>query len=195
MPRDIVWEWLDRPGLEHLSLEIGPAAIEARGLVLVQLGPDLLRVAYEVELDGTWVFRRAGLTVESHGTSKRLEIERPAGGPWTVDGESRPDLAPCIDIDIMVTPFTNSLPIRRLRLEPDQPVAIQAAYIRLPDLVVEPAAQEYCRLGAARSPSQFRYRGLASGFTADLTVDDDGLVVEYPPIWRRRSGLVESPAG
>ena len=136
-----------------------------------------------------------GLTVESHGTSKRLEIERPAGRPWTVDGESRPDLAPCIDIDIMVTPFTNSLPIRRLRLEPDQPVAIQPAYIRLPDLVVEPAAQEYRRLGAACSPGRFRYRGLASGFTADLTVDDDGLVLDYPPIWRRRSGLVESPAG
>ena len=191
MAQDVVWEWCDRPGLEHLSLETGPAAIRARGLVLVQLGPDLLRVAYEVELDAAWVFQRARLTVECHGVSKRLEIERQVDGCWTADGRERPDLADCVDIDIMATPFTNSLPIRRLQLAPDRPVAIQAAYLRLPDLTVEAVAQDYTRL----SPTRFRYRGLTSGFTAELTVDAEGLVVDYPPIWRRRSGPIGRPAG
>lgn len=30
-----------------------------------------------------------------------------------------------------------------LAFEPDQPQAIRAAYVRLPDLTVEPAAQDY----------------------------------------------------
>jgi hypothetical protein len=180
MARDIVWEWLDRPGLEHLSLEIRPGAVSARGLMLVQLGPAPVRVAYEVELDGAWTFQRARLTVDQ---DRALDIVHGPDDVWTVDGKARPDLAGCIDIDIMATPFTNSLPIRRLAFEPDRPLTIQAAYIRLPDLTVEPAAQDYTKLDAAR----FRYRSLSTGFTADLTVDADGLVVEYPPFWRRRS--------
>ena len=178
--RDIVWEWLDRPGIEHLSLEMGPEAITARGLVLVQLGSAPIRVDYEVELDGAWTFQRARLTADR---DRGLDIARGPDGAWVVDGRARPDLAGCIDIDIMVTPFTNSLPIRRLGFEPDRPQTILAAYIRLPDLAVEPAAQDYTQLG----PTRFRYRSQSSGFTAELTVDADGLVVDYPPIWRRRS--------
>jgi hypothetical protein len=191
MARDIVWEWLDRPGLEHLSIEIGPAAIRAQGLVLVQLGTTPVRVAYAVDLDGSWRFERARLTVERDGGSKVLAIERAADGRWTVDGQARPDLAPCIDIDIMATPFTNSLPIRRLRFEPDRAQTLWMAYIRLPELTVEPAAQDYTRLDAADPPTRFRYRSRATGFTAELEVDDDGLVLEYPGIWRRRSGMTD----
>jgi len=187
MPQDIVWEWLDRPGLEHLALAVDPAGIAARGLVLVQFGTDLLRVRYEVELGGDWVFRHARLIVERDGASKRLALARSADGVWTVDGQARPDLAAATDIDIMATPFTNTLPIRRLRLDPDRPETIAVAYIRLPELTVEPAAQEYCRLGGDGPERRYRYRSLASGFTAELTVDGDGLVLEYPGIWRRRS--------
>ena len=188
MVRDIVWEWLDRPGLEHLSLEVRPDAVRAHGLVFVQLGPEPLRVTYAVELDGGWTFERARLAVERDGASKTLEIERAADGRWMADGWGRPDLADCIDIDIMATPFTNSLPIRRLDFEPDRPRTLRVAYIRLPELIVEPAAQDYTRLDATDPPARFRYHSRASGFTADLTVDADGLVLEYPGIWRRRSG-------
>jgi len=180
MARDIVWEWLDRPGLEHLSLQIGPTAVTAEGLVLVQLGPAPLRVTYRVELDGDWRFRRAHLTA---GADQTLDLARAADGAWSVDGQAGPDLAGATDIDIMVTPFTNSLPIRRLRFQTGEPQAIRVAYIALPDLTVEPAAQDYTQL----APDRFRYRSLSSDFKAELTVDGDGVVIDYPPIWRRRS--------
>ena len=182
MAKDIVWEWLDRPGLEHLSLQIGPTAVTAEGLVLVQLGPVPVRLASRVELDGAWQFRHAHLTA---GAERVLDLARAADGAWTVDGLARPDLAGATDIDIMVTPFTNSLPIRRLHFEPGEPQAIKVAYIALPDLTVAPAAQDYTLL----APDRLRYRSLSSDFEAELTVDGDGLVVDYPPIWRRRSGV------
>ncbi|HLZ67357.1 MAG TPA: putative glycolipid-binding domain-containing protein [Aliidongia sp.] len=188
MRRDIVWEWLDRPGLEHLALEVGPDAVRASGLVVVQLGPEPLRVAYDVALDGTWRFERARLIVEGRGTSTALAIEHAADGRWTVDGRERPDLADCVDIDIMASPFTNSLPIHRLDLEPGQPRTLQVAYVRLPELSVEAMAQAYTRLDPGDPPTAFRYLSCASGFTADLAVDGDGLVVDYPGIWRRRAG-------
>jgi uncharacterized protein len=184
MGRDIVWNWCDRPGLEHLSLDIAPDAIRADGLVMVQLAPEWLRVAYTVELDGGWNFRHVRITVERDGVSRLLELERAADGRWLADGCVRPDLAECADIDIMATPFTNSLPIRRLAFEPGQPQTLQVAYIRLPDLIVESVTQDYTKLAAG----QFRYHSRASGFTADLTIDGDGLVLDYGDIWRRRSG-------
>lgn len=185
---DLVWEWLDRPGLEHLSLDIGPAAVTANGLVLVQLGPAPVRVSYEVTLDHVWVFQHARLIIDR---AKTLDIARDPEGLWTVNGQARPDLAGCIDLDIMATPFTNSLPIRRLSFEPDRSQTIRAAYIRLPELAVEPAAQDYTKLKSNR----FRYRSLASGFTAELTVDEAGLVVDYPPIWRRRMAVLRPYSG
>jgi hypothetical protein len=188
MHRDIVWEWADRPGLEHLSLDIGPDAIRARGLVLVQLDGVLVRLGYDVSLDGGWAFERARLTVDRDGASRTLEVERSPAGAWRVDGRERPDLAGCVDIDIMTTPFTNSLPIRRLTFAPERPERIWAAYIAIPELAVTAAEQEYTRLDPAAPPGRFRYRSRASGFTADLTVDHDGLVVDYPGPWRRRCG-------
>jgi hypothetical protein len=110
-----------------------------------------------------------------------------AQGYWSVDGQSRPDLAGCSDIDIMVTPFTNTLPIRNLGLRVNQPKAIRVAYIKVPDLDVSPMDQEYTWLDPDEPPTRFRYRNLTSGYTAELTVDRDGLVIDYPGIWRQIS--------
>jgi hypothetical protein len=31
----------------------------------------------------------------------------------------------------------------------------------------------------------YKYEGLESGFTAELQTDRDGLVLDYPDLWRR----------
>ncbi len=102
-------------------------------------------------------------------------------GVWRVSRQPRPDLASCEDIDLSVTPSTNTLPIRRLALEPGDHMNVTAAWVRFPELTVEPLRQRYTRLAANR----YRYESLDSGFTADLETDDDGLVVLYPNLWAR----------
>ena len=57
MHRDIVWEWVDRVGLEHLSLDIAPDGIAADGLVVVALDGRPVRLRYSVRCDAQWVFR------------------------------------------------------------------------------------------------------------------------------------------
>ena len=89
------WHGSERDSLEVLELSDGLVRSE------VTFGAASWR--YEVQLDG-WVTRRA--------TVGTLVIEHGADG-WTVDGATRPDLAGAIDIDIVLTPFTNTLPIRR----------------------------------------------------------------------------------
>jgi uncharacterized protein len=188
MRRTIVWEWADRPGLEQLSLDIGPDEIRAEGLVIAALGGVAARVKYSVTCDGAWRFREALLTSERGEDSRILQINRAEGGAWLVDGAARSDLAPCTSIDIMATPFTNTLPIRTLRFQPGEARALKVAYIKLPELEVTAVEQEYTWLKTAAPPTRFRYRSLASGFTAELSVDSDGLVIDYQGIWRRLSG-------
>jgi hypothetical protein len=53
------------------------------------------------------------------------------------------------------------------------------AWVRVPDLTVQPSAQTYTHLG----PDRVRF---ASGtYRSDLLLDEDGLVVAYPGMARR----------
>jgi hypothetical protein len=119
---------------------------------------------------------------------RAVELVRDEAGAWRVDGARRPDLDGCEEIDIQATPFTNTLPIRRLRLRPDAPHRLRVAYVLVPSLTVEPGEQEYTRLDPGDPPRRFRYHNPGNGFVAVLDVDADGLVVEYGTIWRRRAG-------
>ena len=187
MRRDIAWEWVDRPGLEHLSLSVGDADIAADGVVVVDLDRAPTRLRYAISCDGTWRVRSASLSLECGAERRSLELAREDGGFWVVDGARRRDLDGCTEIDIQGTPFTNTLPIRRLGLPADAPQLLRVAYVIVPALTVEAGAQEYTRLDPADPPRRFRYRNPANGFVAELAVDEDGIVVDYPPYWRRRA--------
>ena len=107
-------------------------------------------------------------------------------GHWKGRGaESVPELDGCIDVDISATPFTNTLPIRRLGLEPGKSTDVEVAYIRVPELLVGPERQRYGCLEAQVEGGLYRLEALPSGFTAELPVDADGLVIDYPGLFRR----------
>lgn len=118
-----------------------------------------------------------------------LEIESDGAGHWRdrLSGESLPLLDGCLDADIGVTPATNLLPIRRLKLAPQASAEIGVAYIPLPSQIATrflpvPAQQRYTCLVAGR---RYRYEGIFRAFTAELEVDGHGLVLDYPEIFRR----------
>ncbi len=182
MKRDIAWEWADRPGLEHCTITATPMGVAADGLALFVLDGTTWRLRYRLACDGGWRFTEATLTLDDGGAPRSLTLAH-AGDGWLVDGRPRPDLAGCVDIDIRATPLTNTLPLRRLDLAEGVPQAATVAYVSIPDLAVSPVRQRYTRLAGTGS---YRYENLDNGFTADLTVDADGLVVDYPGPWRRR---------
>jgi hypothetical protein len=58
---------------------------------------------------------------------------------------------------------------------------IVAAWVRFPDLALEPLPQEYERLAESR----YRYSSRGGSFVAQLEVDEHGLVLDYEGQWRR----------
>lgn len=97
------------------------------------------------------------------------------------------DLDGCIDVDIGMTPATNTLPIKRMKLGVLESRGITAAYVPLPaqiegDFLPQRADQRYTCL----IPDQrYRYEGLFRAFTAELEIDAAGLVLDYPETFRR----------
>ena len=50
---------------------------------------------------------------------------------------------------------------------------------------VTPVRQRYTCLEARPDGGLYRYEGFSTGFVADLPVDADGLVLDYPGVFRR----------
>ena len=89
------------------------------------------------------------------------------------------ELDDCIDVDISTTPLTNSLPVRRLRLDPGQSAEIQVGYVDVPTLSIRAVSQRYTRIDART------YRYASGSFAADVIFDEHDLVADYKDLWRR----------
>jgi hypothetical protein len=163
---------------EHCTLAVRSGGLSLIGTVLGSEDGVPVRIEYRVLADG------AGLTSAVHvrdlrGFDQRtLTVERSTKGVWTVDGVPTTALKGCTDIDLGCSPSTNTLPIRRLRLGVGASSTIQAAWVVFPGLEVVKAAQTYTRL------DEFTYRYDSGDFSAELTIDEDGLVASYAE-WQR----------
>lgn len=179
----VAWSREDGPGLERLVLIAGERGSSLAGTVVRVEGEGPIELRYRVECGPAWETR--SVRVERWGRigSRTLELARDAAGSWRVDGDRRPELDVCVDVDLGWTPATNTLPIRRLGLAVGEGRDLVAAWVR-PDMVVRPLRQRYERIGTRR----YRYESRGGRFRVELDVDGNGLVLDYPGLWRRPSG-------
>ncbi|HLZ21870.1 MAG TPA: putative glycolipid-binding domain-containing protein [Ktedonobacterales bacterium] len=193
--RRITWRRVDEEGEEEFGLLESDSAPHwiLQGLVDFPVDDDkALWVRYLVACDANWQTRRVLLAtatnplklVDFPDVKPLITLTADGMGNWSMNERERPDLQGCLDVDLGCSPSTNTLPIRRLNLGAGESAEVTAAWVRFPDLSVQPLHQRYTRL----APHRYRYESLESSFTADLTVDNDGLVVDYPGGWRRTMG-------
>jgi uncharacterized protein len=188
MRREVVWSAWDGAGAEHLLLEVGQDGFVADGLVVgVAKGGRPFRVCYEVRCDATW--RTRAVQVSAPGldpVTPVVDLLADGEGNWTTrSGESVPGLEGCVDVDISATPFTNTLPIRRLGLAPGESADLSVAYVDIDEMRAWREEQRYTRLKKNSEDALYKYESLDSGYTTDLPVDTDGLVLDYPGLFRR----------
>ena len=184
--RSVFWQPWQGQGLEHLRLTIHDDYVVARGLVLGFAGASPFRLGYKIKCDSGWRLRKLDLEIwDSHGGRERC-IRADGEGNWR-DHEHGPlsELAGCLDIDISATPFTNTLAVRRLDLKPGESAALTVAYVKAPDLTLRPVSQRYSCGWRTATGAVVTYEGLFRGFKADLALDADGLVIDYPETFRR----------
>jgi hypothetical protein len=181
----VVWEAQQWPGMEYLRLEERASEIIADGTIIMIDETLPLRIHYTIHCDPAWAVQQASIEVEGYRAPRRRLKADGAGARRIVLNMPLEHLEGCIDIDIAATPFTNTLPIRRLHLKRGTSAEIKVLYITIPELSLSAAWQRYTCLEAGPEGSRYRYESLDSGFTAELEVDADGLVTDYSELWRR----------
>jgi hypothetical protein len=139
------------------------------------------RLNYMVACDHQWVTQSAVVSGWVGARTIDITVTRDTSGRWDVDGTTRPALVGCVDIDLNFSPSTNLLPIRRLQPGIGQKAVTRAAWLRFPTFEMEPLEQTYTRI----ADRVYRYESGGGSFVAVVTVDAQGLVIDYGEIWSR----------
>ena len=168
------WNRVDGEGSEQVDLRW-----ENEGWTITSEvgGPN---ISYVLRLSATWSVRQFLLFRDLDDPDLWLGTD--GSGRWgEINGAHRPDLDGCHDIDLPITPFTNTLPIRRLALDVGDAADITVAVIDTETLGIVPVRQRYPRVAQHR----FAYFNLDSGFETEFDIDPYGLVHDYPEHFTR----------
>ncbi len=137
-------------------------------------------VSFTLVVGTEWESESLEAEVFDHAGARRLSLVRAEDGGWRHDGEPIPDTGSCDDVDIAATPLTNTPPVVRLGLAVGESAEIPVLWVRIPELAVAPVLQRYERLAPVQGLEQYRFSFVEAGANEYLlTVDEDGLVVDY----------------
>lgn len=178
LDRSILWRRNDEPGHEVVRLVESDSGWTLSGFALFAHEGLPCRLAYVVRCDRSWATTAAHVSGRIGRDQVGLVIVRDPAGSWTLNDAPCPAVAGCVDVDLNFSPSTNLLPVRRLALDIGQRADVTAAWLRFPQMTLEPLVQTYER----RGERSWVYRS-QGGFVAPVEVDESGLPLSYGDLW------------
>lgn len=197
MDRTVMWMQWNNLGMEQLHIEDRPGesadqrALTADGVVVGVRDGRPYRARYRIDTTQNWQVRQLHIELLQPGGPALTLRSNGEGQWWQSDDTLLTDLNGCVDVDLSATPFTNTLAIRRLALQPGEARHLSVVYIAVPQLTIQAVPQRYSCLEVNSQGGIYRYEGLMRNFSVDLLVDRDGLVIEYPKAFRRVWSVAE----
>ena len=196
MRRSVAWLKSEPIGIEFAEIEVTDR-LSARG-VAIGTAPVSYRLDYELNTAAGYATTELRATARGEGWRRDLVLRRDSSGTWTIaadqDGEiNLPSaggnatlLAGAIDCDLELSPVTNMMPILRHGLvDGGGPIDLMMAWVAVPALTVQPDAQRYCHMNSSTERTVVRYEAIDGDFAADITLDSDAVVIDYPGVARR----------
>ena len=181
LKRVVVWKNLQTDGRDYCALLQTAEGWLLRGTVVGLLKDHQPILAqYEIHCDNHWLTHRVQVECNIGKETKTLALSVESRGVWRDSGHELPQLSGCLDVDLALTPATNTLPIRRLHIDVGGSAPVVAAWVKMPDLTVQPLSQRYTRL----TETSYRYQS-EGGFSTEIVVDDLGLAIDYKGGWQR----------
>jgi uncharacterized protein len=173
-------KWINwtQDATENLVLSEKPEGIFVESTI-INRGEKPFTIKYSLTCEPSWKVKT--LNLEQVETKEKIRLESDRYGSWSNDSGIIPKLHGAIDVDITATPFTNTLPIRRLKLGEKQHADILVVYIKIPELSVDIDLQRYTCL----SKDTFLFEQVYSNFARKIETDKDDLVVTYPGLFKR----------
>jgi len=165
---EIGWQTWDAEHAETLTLTWENEAWTAVGTV----GREA--VQYVVRLSPSWQVRQFMLFRDLDEPD--LWLANDGHARWgEINGAHRPELDGCIDVELGCTPFTDTIPIRRLPIHVGDAAEVRVVTVDVDTLEVAVATRRYERVGEHR----WRRDGV------EFDTDQYGLVLDHPGTFRR----------
>ena len=184
--RTVVWTPYDDPGHEYFSLYETDEGFEFNSVIAMSFDYEPLRVEYRLLINQDWYTQAVEVKLWQGSHRARLRLRVDEQQRWWRGTRELTDCRGCVDVDLSLTPATNTLPIRRLALADGESGTTTTAWIQFPSLKIRPFPQQYTRL----SEDEYVFASLEDKFKAKLHVDDLGLVTDYIGGWQ---AITQSP--
>lgn len=149
------------------------------GVVLTVVENKPVRIDYQVLFDRQGITQSVNVDAIGGSGEQHLQLVVDEHRTWFWNGKELPECSGFSDVDLGFSPVTNTLPIRRLNLQPGESQTISAAWVRFPEFDVIAFPQRYTRMGTNR----YLFESLLSDFKAELVVDELGIVKRYDQYW------------
>lgn len=177
--KTILWTGGELPFREVCRFIDEGSGYRLEGTVVGELQGVIMDVRYDVHCTSNWHTREAAFEVRRQADVLYHKVHVDLNGRWTHNGKELPDMQGLVDVDLGITPSTNTLPIRRLALPVGGSAEVTAVWVKFPDLNIQPLVQRYTRL----AERHYVYESAGGRFRADLEVDEHGLVTMYGNYW------------
>lgn len=180
---NILWRRLDLPGHDACTLSRLDTGWRLAGAAVWLAANGPARMNYSVVLDADWATRHVRLGGHVAGHVVEAMICRDAHGLWGMNGKALSGSDRISDVDLGFTPATNTMPLRRAMAADGAEAALTAVWLDESDWQLKPLAQTYRQQGAGL----WDYASPAHDFQARLTVNEAGLVTDYPGKWTQEA--------
>ena len=185
MQTNILWTGREYYSLENCLVNIVASGSEINSTIIGYYAEKIYRVEYLIKTNQNWETIFFEINSRHSNKTQLIRFEGDGKGNWINNGKKADQFKGCIDVDIPLTPFTNTLPIRRLNLDQKQTQEIKVIYCDLLEQQIKPVHQQYNRL----SDTEYHYENVPNDFEATIQVDESGLVVDYPALFVRTAAL------
>lgn len=185
MQTNLLWTGREYYSLENCLMETTTAGSEISSTIVGLYEGKLYKVEYRIRTNQHWETVFLEINSRHSNQTQLIQLEGDGKGNWMLNGKQADQFSGCIDVDIPVTPFTNTLPIRRLRLDHNQSQELQVLYCDVLGQQLRSALQRYTCL----SDTEYHYENVPNDFEATIQVDGSGLVIDYPLLFVRTAVL------
>ncbi|HET9876417.1 MAG TPA: putative glycolipid-binding domain-containing protein [Mycobacterium sp.] len=187
-PAILTWRAPDAPRMESVRVQLSGNRIKANGRIVAAAtaAHPAFGAYYDLQTDDSGATRRFGMTITLADRERQLSIARDEENMWLVTdyrGEARAGYDGALDVDVVFSPFFNTLPIRRAGLhERAAAITVPTVYVHMPEMSVTAAATSY-RSVAPEQRAGIQVHSPVADTT--VTVDVDGFIVDYPGLAER----------
>ncbi|MFF0489313.1 putative glycolipid-binding domain-containing protein [Nocardia sp. NPDC003482] len=183
-PAILTWRAHNGSRMESVRVILSGNRIRASGRIIAGECADhpAFSASYDLSTDENGTTKRLSVRSTVAAGERHASIARDQENYWLIDAGGthvRSTFGGALDVDVVLSPFFNTLPIRRYGLAHDtEDVHVPVVYVRLPDLLVQEATLTY-------SSGANGIHVLSPVSSATVTVDPDGFLLDYPGLAER----------